>query len=84
MRNIIIAAMALCLSVGAGLPELVVPPKPGVDPRSTVVQPTKQSAHETAIADCKQMWDRGTHMDKRDWSQTCRRVQDRLRQLELR
>jgi hypothetical protein len=84
MRNIIIAAAVLCLTAGAGLAEVAVVPKPGVDPRSAVVQPTKQSAHETAITDCEQMWDRGAHMNKRDWSQTCRRVQNRLRQLELR
>jgi hypothetical protein len=84
MRNIIVAATALCLSAGTAFAEVVVAPKPGADPRSTVVQPTKQTAHETAITDCEGMWDRGTHMTKRDWSQTCRRVQNRLQQLELR
>jgi hypothetical protein len=84
MRNIIIAAATLCLSAGAGLAEVAVALKPGVDPPSTIVQPTKQSAHETAITDCEGMWDRGTHMTKHDWSLTCRRVQNRLQQLELR
>ena len=30
------------------------------------------------------MWDRGTHMTEQDWSLTCRRVQERLEQPQLR
>jgi hypothetical protein len=44
----------------------------------------QKKAHEAAIANCVAMWDRATHMTKTEWSRTCRRVQDRLRQLELR
>ncbi len=44
----------------------------------------KKKAHEAAIASCEAMWDRATHMTRAEWSRTCRRVQDRLRQLELR
>jgi hypothetical protein len=84
MRNIIIAAAALYLSAGAGLAEVAVAPKPDTDPRTAIAQPTRQSAHDTAITDCEGMWDRGTHMTKHDWSLTCRRVQNRLQQLELR
>lgn len=42
------------------------------------------NAHEAAVTACLQMWDRGTHMTRREWSRTCRRVQDHLRRLELR
>jgi hypothetical protein len=44
----------------------------------------KQKAHAAAIATCEAMWDRTTHMTKAEWSRTCRRVQDRLRKLEVR
>ena len=84
MRNIIITATVFCLSTGTAFAEVTVAPRPIAKPRSSVVEPTKQSAHETAISDCERMWDRGTHMTKRDWSQTCRRVQNRLQQLEIR
>ena len=84
MRNILIAATALCLSTGTAFAEIAVVPRPTANPRSSAVEPIKHSVHETAITDCEGMWDRGTHMSKRDWSQTCRRVQNRLQQLELR
>ena len=43
----------------------------------------RNKAYEAAVADCEEMWDRGTHMSKQDWSRTCRRVQDRFRRYEL-
>jgi hypothetical protein len=39
---------------------------------------------EAAVADCERMWDRGTHMTKKEWSRTCRRVQNRIQQFEQR
>jgi hypothetical protein len=48
------------------------------------VELDKQKAHAAAIANCEAMWDSATHMTKTEWSRTCRRVQNRLRKLELR
>lgn len=85
MRSIIIiTGTALCFSAGAAFAEVAAAGKAVGNPPSAVVQPTKQAAHETAITDCERMWDAGTHMNRRDWSQTCRRVQNRLQRLELR
>ena len=84
MRNITLAAALFCSSASIAFAEVPVMPRPPSGSRSLAVEPTKQSAHETAVADCELMWDRGTHMSKREWSQTCRRVQNRLQQLELR
>jgi hypothetical protein len=84
MRYIATTATVLCLGMGTAFAEMAVAPRPAADPRASVVQPTKQGAHEAAIADCERMWDRGTHMTTRDWSQACRRVQNRLLQLEPR
>ena len=84
MRDIIIAAAIFCSSASIAFAEVPVTPQPPTGSRSLAVEQTKQSAHETAVADCEQMWDRGTHMSKQEWSQTCRRVQNRLQQLELR
>lgn len=36
------------------------------------------------LADCEGRWEAATHMTKKQWSQTCRRVLDRLRLLDLR
>jgi hypothetical protein len=57
---------------------------PTAVPTATSVEVAKQKAHAAAIANCEVMWDRGTHMTRNDWSRACRRVQDRLQQLELR
>jgi hypothetical protein len=84
MRDIILAAAIFCSSAGIASAEVPVSPRPPAGAGSLAVEAAKQSAHETAIADCERMWDRGTHMSKRDWSQTCRRVQNRLQHLELR
>lgn len=48
------------------------------------VEAGKQKAHAAAVADCEALWDRATHMTRKEWSRTCRRVQLRLQQLELR
>jgi hypothetical protein len=48
------------------------------------VEAGKQKAHAAAVADCEAMWDRATHMTRKEWSRTCQRVQIRLQQLELR
>jgi hypothetical protein len=84
MRNTILVAAVLCLGTGRAFAEVVPVPHPAADPRASVVRPTGQNAHEAAIMDCERMWDRGTHMTKQSWAQTCRRVQNRLQQLELR
>jgi len=84
MRSSFIAATVLGLNVCAAFAQAPAVPPPAVDPRISPAVPSRQSAHETAVTDCERMWDRGTHMSKRDWSQTCRRVQNRLQQLEVR
>jgi hypothetical protein len=45
--------------------------------------PEQKRSRELAVANCESMWDRGTHMTKRDWSRTCRRVQNRLQSLDV-
>ena len=42
-----------------------------------------QGVHDSAVAECMQMWDSGTHMTKQAWSHTCKRVQTRLDNLNL-
>lgn len=36
------------------------------------------------LTDCEDRWEAATHMTKKQWSRTCRRVLDRLRLLDLR
>jgi len=33
--------------------------------------------------ECVKLWDAGTHMSKRDWSRTCRRIENRLESLQV-
>jgi hypothetical protein len=86
MRGAILATAIFGWSASLGLAFAEVPaaPRPSDGSRPLAMERTKQRTHQAAIGDCERTWDRGTHMSKRDWSQTCRRVQDRLRQLGLR
>jgi hypothetical protein len=43
----------------------------------------RQLTHDSAIADCMQMWDFGTHMTKQAWLRTCKRVETRLDTLNV-
>jgi len=78
-----LAATMVCLSASVVSAEVVAPRPAGAAPSSAEAA-SKRSAIEAAVADCERMWDRGTHMTKKEWSQTCRRVQNRIQQLELR
>jgi hypothetical protein len=49
---------------------------------STAAEDAK-AANATRYAECVELWDRGTHMSKRDWSRTCRRIEDRLQNLQV-
>ena len=84
MAIFIFATMMLCLSAGMVSAEVAAAPRPAGDARSPIDASSKRSSHEAAVADCERMWDHGTHMTKKEWSQTCRRVQDRLQRLEIR
>ncbi len=81
MRSFIIVALLLGAGGGYASAEVPLPPSPAA--RSV---PSSAAAirveHEAAIANCVQMWDRGTHMTEQQWLRTCRRVQDRLKQLQ--
>lgn len=82
MRTIVHAATILCLSVGIASAEGATLPRPAGAARPLAEELSKRAAHEAAVTDCEQMWDRGTHMTKQDWSHACRRVQNRLQQLD--
>jgi hypothetical protein len=51
---------------------------------ATSTEDSKDKEYAAAIANCEGMWDRGTRMTREQWSRTCRRVQARLKQMELR
>lgn len=42
-----------------------------------------QNLHDRAVAACKEMWDAGTHMTRQAWSNTCKRIQTRLDNLDV-
>jgi hypothetical protein len=67
--------LMLYLSAGAALSQTA-----PIDPATT--RSVEEKAHAAAIANCEGMWDRDTHMTRKEWSRTCRRVQARLKQME--
>lgn len=81
MRSTCVALLSLSLCVGAALAQTA---PPVVSSAKPPVEPGRVQAYAAAIASCEGMWDRGAHMTRKEWSRTCRRVQDRLQQMELR
>jgi hypothetical protein len=59
---------------------LSTPEKPRDEPPSARAL-ARTDAQE--FTDCEGRWEAATHMTKKQWSQTCRRVLDRLRLLDL-
>jgi hypothetical protein len=84
MRSLAITAQLLVAGGGYVFAEVAVPPRPEASSERPSRTSTEKSAHEVAVANCVQMWDRGTHMTEQQWLRTCRRVQDRLKQIQAR
>jgi hypothetical protein len=84
MQIKVIAALILLAGAAAALHAQPAPNGPMPSATPALVKLAQQKAHEAAIANCEALWDRGTHMTKTEWSRACRRVQDRLAQLDLR
>jgi hypothetical protein len=67
-------------SLNHRLPSGAVPP--AEDPQRSSLRP-QPNLHDSAVADCRGMWDAGTHMTKQQWSNTCKRIQTRLDNLDV-
>jgi len=57
-------------------------PPPAEQPQRPAPSPA-QNLHDRAVAACKEMWDAGTHMTRQAWSNTCKRIQTRLDNLDV-
>jgi hypothetical protein len=55
----------------------------GALPSPTAQAASAKGANDAAIADCMQLWDKGTHMSKQEWARTCQRIQSRLENLKI-
>jgi hypothetical protein len=73
--------LIVCLSAGAASGQAV---RAAPSVATTSTEDSKEKEYAAAVANCEGMWDRGTHMTREQWSRTCRRVQARLKQMELR
>jgi hypothetical protein len=85
MRVILVV---LAFGLGASVALAEVAPAPMVKSRISVLTAdealiAKKAEDAKSLADCERHWDPGTHMTKSTWRQTCRRVQERFRQLDL-
>jgi hypothetical protein len=83
MRLLMSVALVLAVTAGFAMAQAASPRQPAVKLSAKEEALARDKAHEAAVTDCEEMWDRGTHMSKQDWSRTCRRVQDRFRRYEL-
>src|SRR4029077_13361415 len=53
------------------------------DAKATATAGPEKSASSDGYSDCLRLWDSGTHMSKRAWSRTCRRIENRLQNLQV-
>jgi hypothetical protein len=79
--RLIITLLALSLATGQARSQVL------SAPAKTLAEPKVESAlvleDAREFADCEGRWEAATHMTKKQWSQTCRRVLDRLRLIDL-
>jgi hypothetical protein len=78
----ILSVTAICAAVaGAALAQTGQPPGKQAD---TKIQPDslKETATD-AFTSCVSQWDKATHMSKREWERACRRVANRLENLQV-
>ena len=54
-----------------------------ISPHRQSLPQSREREHDNAVADCMETWDSGTHMTKREWGRTCKRVQSRLDNLKV-
>lgn len=45
--------------------------------------PARKKPANDALASCLAQWDKGTHMSRQEWNRACRRVADRLQNLNV-
>ena len=45
--------------------------------------PSTKDVVRDALAECMRLWDPATHMTRREWSRTCKRIQTRLDNLKI-
>jgi len=81
MRLLIVAALLFLGTAGGRVFAEPAAPKhlPASAPPSESISAKRD--HEAAV--CVGMWDHGTHMTKQQWLHACRRVQNRLQQLQI-
>lgn len=46
-------------------------------------QPARKKPANEALASCMAQWDKGTHMSRQEWNRACRRVANRLQNLNV-
>jgi hypothetical protein len=79
MRLIIVL---LAMSLAAGPAQSQVLPTPEKHRRDLPAARALALTDAQEFTDCERRWEAATHMTKKQWSQTCRRVLDRLRLLD--
>jgi hypothetical protein len=75
MRFILSAAAIAAGIAGAALAQTGPPPANQPD--------TAKAEAADAFASCVSQWEKSTHMSKREWERACRRVANRLQNLQL-
>ena len=96
MRTALILTVAAGCTASAGLAQTTAPAPTAAEakivqataPADRRAQPTgktpaRRKPANDALASCLSQWDKGTHMSRQEWSRACRRVANRLKNLNV-
>ena len=85
--RVIVTSLVLVLSAGAALAQVgAIKPAPAASAKPATPAEAARAAKVAAaevIAECMRLWDKGTHMSKQEWANTCQRIQTRLENLNI-
>ena len=78
----ILSAMAICAGFATAALAQTGPP-PAKQPDAKAQPDAAKEAGTDAFTSCVSQWEKSTHMSKREWERACRRVANRLLNLQL-
>jgi hypothetical protein len=87
MRTVVTVMLAVGGLASAALAQPPSSTSPTTSPMSRAGVPPKEAGGKKptneALASCLSQWEKSTHMSRQEWGRACRRVADRLQNLQV-
>ena len=84
MRAALTVLLMFGCAAGVALAQTDPPPRGGPKaPAKSVGAPNGRNSTNDALASCLSQWEKSTHMSRQEWARACRRVADRIQNLNV-